>query len=146
MLTFLLWSVISVSQWPLRPDHRLTPGDVFPNVTAAQVCTSGYAGSMRHVTEATKRDVFRRYHLSRADGSFEVDHLDSLELGGTNDIKNLWIQSYTTQPWNAHDKDLLEGRLHYLVCHNRLDLKVAQDAITLDWIAAYQLYMPVRKL
>jgi hypothetical protein len=40
-----------------------------------------------------------------------VDHLIPLELGGSNDIANLWPQSYVTV-WNAHMKDRLENRLN----------------------------------
>lgn len=141
MLVVLLWAALTAPNWPIRPDHRLSPGDVFPHVTAAQVCTPGYAGSVRHVTATTKQEVFRRYGITRAEGSFEVDHLESLEIGGTNDISNLWIQSYTTQPWNAHRKDILEGRLHFLVCHGRLALRTAQQAIAADWVAAYEKYV-----
>jgi hypothetical protein len=69
-----------------------------------------------------------------------VDHLISLELGGSNSIKNLWPQSYRTQPWNAHVKDTLENELHDEVCSGRLDLKTAQREIAGDWIAAYRKY------
>lgn len=39
------------------------------------------------------------------------DHLDSLDLGGSNDPKNLWSESYYTEQFNAHVKDKLEDRL-----------------------------------
>ena len=69
-----------------------------------------------------------------------MDHLISLELGGSNSIKNLWPQSYETQPWNAHVKDALENELHDEVCSGRLDLATAQHDIATDWIAAYKKY------
>jgi hypothetical protein len=62
--------------------------------------------------------------------------LISLELGGSNDIGNLWPQSYRTEPWNAHVKDKLEDRLHMLVCAGKLSLPDAQKAIAGDWISA----------
>lgn len=123
---------------PLRPDARLTPGVVLASgVSIAGVCTSGYSKSVRHVTTSTKRLVFARYAITPS-GAYEVDHLISLELGGSNDVGNLWPQSYLTTPYNARKKDALENRLHWLVCHRALSLAAAQRAIATDWIAAYR--------
>lgn len=76
------------------PDSSCTPGAVFPNVTRDQICTSGYAKSVRNVPTQEKDQVYREYGiLSRTAGEFEVDHLISLELGGSNDISNLWPEA-----------------------------------------------------
>lgn len=130
------------------PDPRLTPGDAIEGVTAEQVCTPGYAHSVRHVTAETKREVFAEYGLERNHTGYcggrrgcEIDHVISLELGGSNSIKNLWPQSYDSQPWNAHVKDHLENRLHELVCSGRMSLDEAQHAIATNWISAYQQYV-----
>jgi hypothetical protein len=53
---------------------------------------------VRHVTAATKRQVFAEYGVDPKSDKFEVDHLISLELGGSNAIGNLWPQSYTSSP------------------------------------------------
>jgi len=74
-------------------------------------------------------------------GDFEVDHLVALEIDGDNSVENLWPQSYHTEPLNAYRKDVLEHRLHYLVCHGELDLATAQQAIATDWVAAYKRYV-----
>jgi hypothetical protein len=101
-----------------------------------------YAKSVRHVSGKVKAQVYREYGIAHhAAGEYEVDHLISLELGGSNDIKNLWPESYRTEPWNAHVKDKLEDRLHALVCAGRLSLPEAQKAIATDWIAAYRRYV-----
>ncbi|XGV94424.1 MAG: hypothetical protein ACAF41_00940 (plasmid) [Leptolyngbya sp. BL-A-14] len=120
------------------PDARLTPGTVFP-VGVEQICQPGYSSSARHVTLATKKAVFQRYGVSYVKGQYEVDHLISLELGGSNAVTNLWPEAYTGQ-WNAHIKDQLENRLHRLVCRRELPLATAQQAIARDWIKAYQQY------
>ena len=60
--------------------------------------------------------------------------------GGSNAVKNLWPQSFQTQPWNAHVKDQLENTLHQLVCAGEVDLATAQHDIATDWIAAYRKY------
>jgi len=122
---------------PIRPDSVLTPGAVL-DVSDTDVCTPGYSKRVRHVTAETKRAVYAEYGITaHAPGDYEVDHLISLEIGGSNSIKNLWPESYLTEPWNARVKDKLENRLHQLVCAGTISLKEAQDAIAKDWIAAY---------
>ena len=96
----------------------------------------------RNVEQSTKEQVLAEYHYDRDSmGPAEIDHLISLELGGSNDIKNLWAQSYTSTPYNAHLKDALEDRLHSMVCKGQITLPVAQDAIRTDWIGAYKQYV-----
>lgn len=120
------------------PNPALTPGATRP-VTLYQVCTPGSAGKARAVSSATKRAVFTRYHITPKPGAYEVDHLISLELGGSNDITNLWPQSYHGR-LNAHDKDRLENQLHALVCAGSVSLDDAQTAIRTDWTKALKDY------
>lgn len=120
------------------PNPALTPGAT-RTVTHAELCTPGAAGKARKVSSATKREVFRRYGVTPRPGVFEVDHLISLELGGSNAIENLWPQPYAGAN-NAHHKDALENQLHALVCRGAVALEVAQHAIATDWIAARRQY------
>lgn len=132
------------------PDPTLTPGVTRPAVTLQQICATKWGRDRRAVTPAMKRQVFAAYGLT-GNGDprctpdpkvptqrCEVDHLVSRELGGADDVKNLWPQPYGG-PWNAHDKDRLENRLHLLVCapEQALPLADAQAAIRTDWTAAY---------
>jgi hypothetical protein len=64
-----------------------------------------------------------------------------LELGGSNDITNLWPQSFITKPWNAHVKDTLENKLHELICSKKVPMKTAQQEIATNWIDAYHKYV-----
>lgn len=125
---------------PILPDPKLSPGAVLP-VTPADFCTPGYSKKVRAVPEKVKRQVYAEYGITHhGRGEYEVDHLISLELGGSNSIRNLWPQSYKTSPWNAHVKDALEDRLHAMVCSGNLPLATAQHEIATDWIAAYKKY------
>ena len=130
---------------PIRPNAQLTPGDWNDPPTPLDVlCTAGRAKLERHVDKSIENDVFRSYGYNPANivrSNYEVDHLVSLELDGKNTVQNLWPQSYVTQPWNAHVKDVLENTLHKLVCRHQLDLSEAQHAIATDWIAAYRKYV-----
>ena len=67
----------------------------------------------------------------------EIDHLIGRELGGADDVKNLWPESYGGAPWNAHFKDKLENRLHIEMCKKyTITLQEARD----DWRVAYKKY------
>lgn len=120
------------------PDATLTPGAT-RQVTLHDLCTPGSSGKARAVSAKTKRAVYARYHVTPRPGAFEVDHLISLELGGSNDIANLWPQPYFGKV-NAHDKDALENKLHALVCRGAVSLDEAQRAIASDWTAALAKY------
>jgi hypothetical protein len=125
---------------PLLPDPKLTPGATLP-VTTDDICVSGYSRLVRDVPSSVKRQAYAEYGIaSHQPGEYEVDHLISLELGGSNSIRNLWPQSYRTEPWNARVKDALENELHDRVCSGQLDLKTAQREIAGDWIEAYKKY------
>lgn len=123
---------------PIAPDPALTPGAVLP-VTKDDICVPGYAHKVRNVPEKVKREAYAEYHIAHHQpGEYEVDHLISLELGGSNSLKNLWPESYETTPWNAHVKDRLENAFHADVCSGRMSLSDAQKAIATDWIGAYK--------
>src|SRR5207237_4646192 len=100
------------------PRRALTPG-VALSVTRAQICISGYASGARDVSDAEKAAVYARYGVAWVPYAHEVDHLISLELGGSNVIRNLWPEPYVGQ-WGARTKDVLENRLLELVCGARL--------------------------
>ena len=122
------------------PNPQLTPGDTL-DVTKADICEPGYATKVRNVPESVKNQAYQEYGIqSHKAGEYEVDHLISLELGGSNSIRNLWPQSYSGE-WNAHMKDKLEDKLHALVCSGSLDLKTSQREISADWITAYNKYV-----
>ena len=141
VILFLLFSSVALADSPILPDAQLTAGQTDYNATKEMVCTPGYSAKVRHVPESLKRDVFKRYGINSTADKFQVDHLISLELGGTNDITNLWPQSYTNPQWNAHDKDKLENRLHKLVCYGAINIVEAQIAIYKNWIEAYKKYI-----
>lgn len=126
---------------PPLPDPQLTPGDVLTTDTQV-VCTPGYTKTVRDVPQSVKNQVYRQYGVvSREPREYEVDHLISLELGGSNSIRNLWPQSYVTQPLNARVKDRVENQLHQLVCAGTVPLEQAQREIAADWTKAYEKYV-----
>jgi hypothetical protein len=159
VMAVLVSSLVSISAsaqvvtGPILPDATLTPGKANVLATESSLCAVTFrTGSVRNVTTATKNKVFANYKVKNHTGycginaeGCEVDHLISLELGGTNDVANLWPQSYVEIPgqghWDAHKKDALENRLHAMVCTGKISLPQAQQEISTDWIKAYKKYV-----
>jgi len=121
----------------ILPDSRLTPGDTFPDATKENVCTPGWASEHRHVTEAMRDEVYAEYGRTRGKTCCEVDHLIPLELGGSNELKNLWPQPEAPRPaWP--EKDQLENELHRRVCADQMTLADAQRCISSNWVTCWQ--------
>lgn len=118
-------------------DSACTPGAIFPNVTKDQICVSGYSSSVRNVPESEKTQDYSEYGIaSHYAGQYEVDHLISLELGGSNDIANLWPEAASPKP-GFHEKDQVENYLHDQVCSGAMSLHDAQVQISTNWLTVY---------
>ena len=103
---------------------------MFASATVSQICTPGYSSSVRDVPDSVKQQVYAAYGIySHTAGSYEVDHLVSLELGGDNSVANLWPE---VSP-GFHEKDGIENELHADICSGRVALAAAQRQIARDW-------------
>ena len=135
------------------PDGRLTPGATGPETGAAapigEICTRGYARSVRHRYDADWRRyrvaMFRAYGIPHDQWrAYTVDHVVPLELGGRPfgvdamgrpDLRNVWPEPKA----DARQKDAVEDALHASVCYTRgyrgfhLTLAQACAAIARDW-------------
>jgi hypothetical protein len=121
------------------PNPRLTPGAIL-TASAARVCRPGYSASVRDVPYSEKLAVYARYGVAYVAYQHEVDHLVSLEVGGSNAITNLWPEPYAGR-WGARTKDVLENALHDRICSGRLGLQAAQRIEAKNWVKAYRLYV-----
>jgi hypothetical protein len=118
-------------------DAACTPGAIFPNVTKTQVCTPGYASSVRDVPQSVKNKVYAAYGITKhLPGQYEIDHLVSLQLGGSNDIANLWPEAASPTP-GFHEKDKVENYLNSQICAGKITLQQAQVEIATNWLAVY---------
>jgi hypothetical protein len=123
----------------LIPDSHLTPGAVIAFAKEREVC-SGQPPKTGYISAALGERVFQEYGIRHPrPRAYEVDYLIDPELGGSNDIQNLWPEPYSTT-WNARVKDALEDRLHEMVCSGEISLALAQQEIATNWIAAYKKY------
>jgi hypothetical protein len=117
----------------LYPNPTLTPGDVM-TTDASIVCVSGYTATVRDVPLSEKKQVYAEYGVSypQPTGAYEVDHFIPLELGGSNDIKNLWLEPAAPIP-GFHQKDQYENYGHKQACDGEITLIEAQRRMTTDW-------------
>ncbi len=125
------------------PDHGCTPGTIFANATPEIICVSGYTKKVRSVSTATKKRMYLAYGVSypQPTGSYEVDHLIPLELGGSNETANLFPEAADPKP-GFKEKDVVEDYLHDEVCAGHLDLHAAQIQIADNWVAVYDALSP----
>jgi hypothetical protein len=104
------------------------------------LCAPGFRTSaIRNVPESEKHAVEQEYGLTpRSYGNtLEIDHIVSLELGGSNDPANLFPEKVNANP-GYHVKDRLENKLHQLVCQGKRYLPTVQKQIAKNWEALYK--------
>lgn len=124
----------------ILPDPSLTPGEVNPDVTQANIadtiCNKGLStGSVRD-TESTaheKAGTYDTYHVPHpqnntgANQTCELDHLISLENGGGDGLENIWPECgpanvSLNQRW-FKKKDAVENYVHNGICLDVPDAK-----------------------
>ena len=128
-----------------HPDPACTPGAVQSNITQASIattiCRRGWTATVR-APEAETGKVKKAAMLAYGDpasasSTTELDHFIPLELGGANDVRNLWPEP-SDEPGHGvqNTKDKVETDLNTAVCHGRVPLTAAQQAIATDWTTA----------
>jgi hypothetical protein len=117
----------------LLPDATQTPGLLRP-LTRTEVCAVKWGADRRFITLAMKQHVTAAYGRRWEDRACcEFDHLIPRSLGGADAEANLY-----PQPWpEARLKDRIEIKLSRLVCAGSVSLEEAQQAMRLNWPAAY---------
>jgi hypothetical protein len=85
---------------------------------------------VRDVSSSVKDQVYAEYGITDHT-NYVIDHLVSLELGGSNDISNLWPERSD----EAKRKDVVENALHDSVCGGSMSLADAQTQIRTWWTA-----------
>jgi hypothetical protein len=123
-----------------EPDPTCTPGALNPAVTqatiASTICTSGWTATIRPPTSYTnkiKAEAIAAYgdYAGTAMGSYELDHLISLEIGGSpTAVANLWPEK-----GEHNDKDPVENAAKRAVCSGQMTLTDVQQQIATNWVA-----------
>lgn len=125
------------------PDPSCTPGAVFSDATLDEICTPGYTQRVRSVSVKLKKQIYAAYDIPYPPptGTYELDHLIPLALGGSNDAANLFPEAANPTP-GFKEKDVVEVYLYEKVCAGYLPLVAAQEQIARNWLAVYQALDP----
>ena len=124
----------------LYPDKECTPGAIFENVTTEQICVKGYSATVRNVPQSIKNKIYEMYGIPKDERKeYVIDHLISLQIGGTNEIPNLFPQR-STGIINSRTKDKIENYLKRQVCKGNITLQEAQGLIVEDWLMVWEDY------
>lgn len=121
------------------PDRRCSPGGYYSGLTTDVICSATFRTStIRNVSQSEKYGVEREYGMvARLYGrTIEIDHIIPLELGGSNDIANLYPEPGSGVA-SYHAKDRLENKLHDLVCSGSTTLSAARRGIAVNWEKLY---------
>lgn len=117
------------------PDRDCTPGAIWKGASKSQLCLPGYSSLVRNVPAKTINDIFSRYKINQSDRSkYEIDHLVSLQLGGSNATSNLWPLNIKTKD----KKDRVENYLKRQICDNKISIKSAQSSIAKNWVELHK--------
>jgi hypothetical protein len=123
-----------------NPDRRCSPGAYYSKLTKAVICSTSFrTSSIRNVPQSEKYAVEAEYGMAQKlyGSSLEIDHIVSLELGGSNDISNLFPERASPAP-GYHVKDKLENKLHSLVCSGQMTPSSARVGIATNWQKLYR--------
>jgi hypothetical protein len=123
-----------------NPDRHCSPGAYYSLLSRGVLCSPTFrTGTIRDVPQSEKFQVEREYGMraSYYGRSIEIDHIVPLELGGSNDIANLYPEPGSGGA-SYHVKDELENKLHDLVCAGTIPLRAAQRQIATNWRTLYE--------
>jgi hypothetical protein len=141
-LFLLLVPFVLMAQVPAMPMPAATPGRALA-LTKEAVCAARPA-ELR-ISFQTLGKLMLVYNVKRDDlGNYQIDRLIPVELGGTNDEENLWLQPYVPYGIGAKQKDQLEVLLKEMVCKGSITVADAQKGIASDWFLLYKQLVPVK--
>ena len=120
------------------------PASTIRTSNVQDICTTK-TSTIRNVPVFVKKEVYKRAGVAYGDKTlcskgYEVDHIISLQLGGSNYITNLQLQAYCTKSelspnfpktvkYDARAKDAVETRLHTDICKGKITPTLAQEQI-----------------
>lgn len=135
---------VATLEGALLPNPTITPGSTYPDATAAMVCEPGYSLGVRNPRFSDKLAALATYSIPVSDrGSYQIDRLVPVSLGGDNSPANLWPQPKSEGQGSA-EKNELEMWLREEVCSGVLTVEAARSEISTDWWRAFLARLPTR--
>ena len=123
----IIFLFIFTSLGSVLPNKNKTPGNVDPCVTIVWVCN--------HFTDSSYplfkniKAAYRNYGIDINDKRYSLNHLIPMNLGGTNEISNLWPMMNI----DFYFKKKIEENIFHCVCYGFITLKEAQYILRTDW-------------
>jgi len=143
------------------PDAGCTPGAINPSLTLTVLRDARFRTACvrdKTSTPTEKEKTYLAYAASKPHPNAglaqvcELDHLVSLELGGSDGVDNIWPQcgpaSVMHDERYFHRKDIVENYLADQVEKGVIDLADAQRGIAADWtqyLPAAEAWHPAHK-
>jgi hypothetical protein len=128
-----------------RPDPKLTPGVIASSDVAAVCHQPSHAKGIfsprsRLVSAADQAAVFSAYRIAPQQAKhYGLDFLIPLQLGGANTRSNIWPMPLN-RGLGFHQKEIVNIRVHIVVCHGELKIDQAQRAFESDWVKLWSQY------
>ena len=148
---FVIVTIDAADRVGPREAYPSAPGHANPEVTQANIATTicqpskdakdakTFSKRERPTTSKTNPEKFaamKAAGITDSPKNWEWDHMIPISGGGApDDARNESLQSYVSQPFNAHVKDKVEDAIHAQVCAGTIKLADAQKCISSDWIA-----------
>ena len=101
------------------------------------ICIPGWSAMVRppvSYTNKVKKQRLQEIGLGMdSSPEYELDHRIPISVGGhPRDLRNLALQEWDG-PNGAHAKDVVEARMHRMVCDGKIELRVAQRCLARSW-------------
>ena len=122
------------------PDRRCSPGAYYSRLTKSVICSPTFRTSnYRNVPVSEKHADEQEYGLApRPYGStLEIDHIVSLELGGSNSVANLFPKR-RRQARATTSRTGSRTNCTTSSCSGQIGLRSAQRQIAANWQALYK--------
>jgi hypothetical protein len=148
--TYSKQCTLSSANGQALPDKSCTPGAADAEVIAAglgnpgnlkgTICTPGWtpsADALGQELAPVLRAAQAAYNVRvPTGGSVLLDHLVPLDLGGSNDVSNLWPMPM--EPGIQNMKANTDATVNKAVCAGTVGLAAAQQAMATNWTTALQ--------
>ena len=131
-----------------RPNPTLTPGAT-ATTDLKTVCAEPktihslfQVGTLNtSISPSLQAAVFAKYNIvpSRYP-EYGLDFLVPLQLGGATNAQNIWPIHKSSNGLGFHEKEVLNIRMHVIVCHGEMPLTQAQKQIAADWVSMWVAY------
>jgi hypothetical protein len=137
---------LGMSNGHVVPDHSCTPGAADAEVIVPNggnpgnirgtICTPGWTTEARALPTELVGAFTAATNAYNVRGQATLNWLVPLELGGSNDVSNLWVMPVTPADPVQAEKAKVDDTINKAVCAGTIGLAAAQNAEANNWTTA----------